>query len=212
MSPHRSGLDVSRETASRLEAFVSLLEKWNRSINLVSRATLAEVWSRHIADSAQLFPLRPDRAARWVDIGSGGGFPGIVTAILAAEAAPDMETVLVESDARKAAFLATAVRQTGIHARVENHRIESLPPQEADVLSARAFGSLAVLLPLFCLHLRPGGRALFPRGRTHRAELDEVLADWRVSVQKVPSGTDPDAVILCIDGVAHVQPKPGSDR
>lgn len=101
------GLDVSRETSQRLSALVALLIKWNKAINLVSKDTVGEIWSRHILDSAQIFNLGC-KASLWADLGSGGGFPGLVVAVLAAEKAPHMQIVLVESDQRKAAFLRQA--------------------------------------------------------------------------------------------------------
>lgn len=211
MSPLLPGLNVSRETRVRLETFVALLERWNRSINLIARSSLPHVWERHVLDSAQLFPLRPRGACRWIDLGSGGGFPGLVVAILAVDHAPGLRMTLVESDHRKAAFLAAVIRETGVAARIEVTRVESLPPQSVDVLSARAFRPLAGLLPLCAKHLAPSGIALLPKGRSHQTEIDEALADWRFSVQKIPSRTDPHAVILRIEGVAHARSDASSD-
>ena len=105
--------DVSRETIARLETYVRLLIRWNARINLVAEATLDAVWARHIVDSAQLFPLAPADAARWIDLGSGAGLPGLPIAALAAEKAPHLRVTLVESNKRKAAFLATAARVIG---------------------------------------------------------------------------------------------------
>ena len=95
------GIDVSRETGDRLEALVSTLERWQKAINLVGEATMGDVWRRHVLDSAQLQPLIPDRAKTLTDLGSGAGFPGLVVAALR----PDLAVTLIESDARKAAFL-----------------------------------------------------------------------------------------------------------
>ena len=97
--------DVSRETTERLNHYLRLLHKWNPAINLVAKSTLAEAWQRHFMDSAQIFSSLSGGVARWVDLGSGGGFPGMVVAILGAEAAPRMSVTLVESDLRKATFL-----------------------------------------------------------------------------------------------------------
>jgi len=196
--------DVSRETLARLETYAGLLEKWNPAINLVAKSTLPDLWSRHFLDSAQLFDLRPEGARRWADLGSGGGFPGLVVAILAAEEAPQMRVALVESDHRKAAFLRTVVRETGISADIHAERIETLAPLAADVLSARALAPLSQLLGFAERHLSPSGRALFPKGATYQAELTEALAQWRFDVQKTPSKTDPGSVILSIGGIARV--------
>ncbi|WP_343080407.1 16S rRNA (guanine(527)-N(7))-methyltransferase RsmG [Ostreiculturibacter nitratireducens] len=198
------GRDVSRETYARLETHAALLAKWNPKINLVSPSTLAEVWSRHILDSIQIFDLNDRLEGVWVDIGTGGGFPGLVIAILAAAEAPGIAVHLVESDLRKSAFLATCLRETGVTAKIHSERAESLPSLNADVLSARALASLTALLGLAERHLAPEGLALFPKGANHQAEIDEALATWRFRLQKHPSKTDPLAVILAIEGLSRV--------
>lgn len=131
--------DVSRETMDRLGAYASLLEKWNPKINLVSSSTLANTWHRHLADSAQLWALAPEGAKSWMDIGSGAGFPGLVIAAIAAEKLPDLAVTLVESDRRKSVFLKTVAREMGVTVNVITERIEMLEPQNADILSARAW-------------------------------------------------------------------------
>lgn len=194
---------VSRETEARLEEFADQLRKWNPRINLVSRPSLAQLDRRHIDDSAQLFALCPPGARNWLDIGSGGGFPGLVIAILAADAAPQLHVTLVESDQRKAAFLATAARASRVDVTIHPQRAEALPPQAADVLSARALAPLPQLLRHAERHLAPTGRAVFPKGAGHETELTEALASWRFSVQKIPSRTDPAGVILVVEGVTR---------
>ena len=142
-------LDVSRETIDRLSHFEQTLLKWNPKINLVSKSSLQDIWTRHIVDSAQVFLLAEDHISKeedsnWLDIGSGGGFPGLVIAILAAERATRLSVTLIESDKRKAAFLRTAARECGVRVKVISNRIEKVDPQNADFLSARAladFGS-----------------------------------------------------------------------
>jgi 16S rRNA (guanine527-N7)-methyltransferase len=191
-------LNVSRETVSRLDAYAALLEKWNPAINLVAKSTLAELWTRHILDSAQLFDLAPLDAKRWADLGAGGGFPGLVIAILAAEKRPELKIALVESDARKAAFLQAALRETGLAAEVIAERIEKIPPLQADVVSARALAPLPKLLAYAERHLAEGGVALFPKGAGAEAELSESLERWQFSVQKHPSRTDQEAAVLRI--------------
>ncbi|WP_102223927.1 16S rRNA (guanine(527)-N(7))-methyltransferase RsmG [Acidimangrovimonas sediminis] len=196
--------DVSRETLGRLTTYAALLEKWNPAINLVARSTLGDLWSRHFLDSTQVFDLRPAETGRWVDLGSGGGFPGLVLAILAADEAPDLRVILVESDQRKATFLRTAARETGVTVEVHASRIEDLAPLDADVVSARALAPLSPLLGLATPHLKAGGRGLFPKGATHDREIAEALASWSFEVQKYPSRTDPDSVILSIGDLHHV--------
>ncbi len=197
-------LDVSRETLQRLKTYEALLKKWNPAINLVSPNTLKDAWDRHFIDSAQIFDLAPENARHWADLGSGGGFPGMVIAILAAEKAPDMRVTLVESDQRKATFLRTVARETGVAATVIAKRIEDVPPLQADVVSARALASLAQLLGFAERHLCPDGIALFPKGAAHDRELAEARESWHFEVQETRSQTDPDAVIFSIGGLARV--------
>ncbi|MCX7644652.1 MAG: 16S rRNA (guanine(527)-N(7))-methyltransferase RsmG [Rhodobacteraceae bacterium] len=196
-------IGVSRETADRLDALMALLHKWNRAINLVGRSTLAEAWTRHVLDSAQLLDLAPAAARHWADLGSGGGFPGLVIAILAVEKAPDLRVSLVEADLRKAEFLRSAARTCGVPARVIAERIESVPPLGADVVSARALAPLPALLAHAARHLAHGGSALFPKGAGHEAEIAAALERWRFSVQKFPSRTDRDSVVLRIGDIAR---------
>ena len=196
--------NVSRETLDRLNTYHQLLHKWNPSINPVSRSTLADAWARHFADSAQLWSLSPETATLWADFGSGGGFPGMVIAIFAAEKRPAMEVVLVESDGRKAAFLSAVARETGITPRILTDRVETLQALQADVVSARALASLDVLLGYAARHLVPGGMALFPKGEKAQAELDNARATWRFSLQEHRSQTDPSAAILQIEGLCRV--------
>ena len=197
------GRDVSRETADRLAAFVALLAKWNPRINLVSPATLTEVWTRHVVDSLQVFDLAAASGGHWVDLGTGGGFPGLVVAIVAADETPDLRVTLLESDQRKAAFLAAALRETQVRATILAERIEAADPLSADIVSARALAPLDRLLGYAARHMRPSGKAFFPKGRTCDAELDEALASWRFRYQKHPSRTDSQAVILQIEDIAR---------
>ena len=123
---HQLGVDVSRETGDQLEALVNTLERWQKAINLVSRTTLGDVWRRHVLDSAQLKPLIPAEAKTLVDLGSGAGFPGLVVAALR----PDLEVTLIESDARKAAFLGEAARRMTLKKppKIVIGRIEAVAP------------------------------------------------------------------------------------
>lgn len=196
--------DVSRETIDRLACHGALLTKWNPRINLVSAASLADYWSRHVLDSMQLFSLRPAQARVWVDIGTGGGFPGLVVAILAAEQEPEMRVTLVESDHRKAAFLSQAIRATGVTAQVIAARAEDIPRRDADVISARAVAPLDRLLKLVERHLATGGRALLPKGAAVEDELRLALEYWRFDLHKIASVTNPEAAILSIGDLSRV--------
>jgi 16S rRNA (guanine527-N7)-methyltransferase len=196
--------DVSRETIARLEHLEALLRKWNPAINLVSPQTLATVWTRHFLDSAQLYALADGAPKHWADLGSGGGFPGLVLGILEREKAAGMSLTLVESDQRKAAFLAHAARDLGISATIEAKRIEALVPLRADVVSARALAPLAQLLDFAERHLAPGGIGLFPKGGRWRDEVAFAQQKWSFDVEPKPSATDPEAVVLKIKGLHRV--------
>lgn len=204
MSAFVHELDVSRETRASLERYAQLLRLWTRRINLVSRRSLDELWDRHIVDSAQLYRLRPSGAQHWVDLGSGGGLPGLVIAILARQSDPELEISLVESDQRKGAFLTTVARELDLRLTVHVQRAEVLAPLRADVLSARALAPLSNLLDLAARHLAPTGRALFPKGARHDEEIACALATWRFDLQKMPSCTDRDGAILMVEGIARV--------
>ncbi len=192
-------LDVSRETQDRLDRFASLVRKWSPKINLVSPRSLDELWTRHITDSAQLLRFAPQWASSWLDLGSGGGFPGVVVSILSAETRSSLQTTLVESDARKAAFLRTAVHDLGLQTVVHHARVETLPPQNADIVSARALAPLDRLIPLVWRHLSRNGCALLPKGRTVQVEIDTARQHFDFEFRRHPSQTDPDSVILEVE-------------
>lgn len=199
-----SGLDVSRETLERLEAYGALLRKWNPAINLVSPHSLERLWERHFHDSAQIFKLAEAGAAHWADLGSGGGFPGLVIAILAKESRPDLRVTLVESDQRKAAFLATVLRALDLPASVVAQRIEKAAPLAANVLSARALAPLAQLFSFAERHLAVDGWMLFPKGARWRDEVAAAEKTWSFDMEAVQSQTESGAVVLKIKGLKRV--------
>jgi 16S rRNA (guanine527-N7)-methyltransferase len=195
-------LGVSRETMARLEAFVALLGLWQRRIHLVAPAELASLWPRHVLDSAQLLPLLPEGCRSLVDLGSGGGFPGLVLAILGVP-----EVHLVEADLRKAAFLREAARITGssgVH--VHACRIEALAPFPVDAVTARALAPLPRLLTLAAPWLALGATGIFPKGRGVAAELTEAARSWTMTVERLPSATAADGCILRIREARRVHP------
>lgn len=196
--------DVSRETIERLTTYLALLEKWNPRINLVSKSTLPDAWTRHIADSLQLLSLAPREWRRWVDLGSGGGFPGLVVAIAAMDMGADVAVTLVESDQRKAEFLRTVIRETGAPAKVIAQRIEKIPSLQADVISARALADLSTLLGFVEKHGTEQTVALFQKGETWQKELSDAKVHWAFSHVPCKSKTDEKSVILKIQGVARV--------
>ncbi|WP_293573618.1 16S rRNA (guanine(527)-N(7))-methyltransferase RsmG [Phaeobacter sp.] len=195
--------NVSRETYERLKHYEALVQKWSPKINLVARSTLSQVWDRHIVDSLQVCSA-VEQPNCWVDIGSGGGFPGVVVAIWAAEHWPECEVVLIESDQRKCAFLRTALRECGVSGTVLSKRIEQVPSLQADVLSARALADLSQLLEFSDLHLKPGGQCLFLKGAQWKKEVDNAERQWRFDWKSNKSWTEPEAVVLRIKGVARV--------
>ena len=196
-------LNVSRETSDKLRCYATLLEKWNPKINLVSRASLSEMWTRHMLDSAQMFALSGE-AGHWVDLGSGGGFPGLVVACIASEKSPATLFTLIESDQRKSAFLRTVIRETGVNATVLTERVESAAKQNANTLSARALADLDQLLEYTERHLAESGTALFPKGQTWEKEVETARSRWSFECEAIKSITESGAVILKIKGALRV--------
>lgn len=195
--------DVSRETSEDLDRFAQLVLKWTRKINLISGKTLADIETRHIWDSAQLWPLLGP-GLRVLDLGSGGGFPGIVLSILSKHQGRGKRVSLVESDIRKCVFLREAVRTIDLPATVTTARIEELQPQNADVVTARALAPLTTLLAWAVPHLTPQGRALFPKGASWKSEVAEARKNWDFDLTAHPSKTDAEAAVLMIKDIRRV--------
>jgi len=201
-----NGQNVSRETQDRLERFADHFDKWARSINLVAPSTRQNLWDRHIADSAQLFQMAPE-PKNWIDIGSGGGFPGVITAIFLAETNSGW-VHLVESNNKKASFLRSAIREAGARASVHAIRAEAAPEviAQADAMSARALASLDLLLgfaePWFAKD--SNFRAYFHKGRDYQREIDEARGQWQFDLVKHASKVEQGAVMLEIAHLARV--------
>ena len=193
----QAATNVSRETLQRLRIFAELLLRWQSDLNLVSASTLPDLWQRHMLDSAQLVDLAPKGARRWLDLGSGAGFPGLVIAILKSEE-PGFEMHLTERLAKKCAFLTEAGKATGAPVTVHHGRIETLSPLQAEVITARACAPLDRLLAYFERHRAPGAVALFAKGRTALEELTRARASWRLDCDVLPSRTSSDGQILRI--------------
>ncbi|MDF2119168.1 16S rRNA (guanine(527)-N(7))-methyltransferase RsmG [Roseiarcaceae bacterium H3SJ34-1] len=196
-------LAVSRETIERLEIYEALLLKWQKIKNLVAPSTLDQIWSRHFADSAQLVELVPD-ARKWVDLGSGGGFPGLVVAIQLA-GLPGAEVHLVESDNRKCAFLREVARALEAPAIVHHMRIEACYAAvgTVDVVSARALAPLQILLDLSTPFIENGAKCLFLKGQDIDTELTETTTYSRVKIQLIESKTDPSGRIVMVNPARH---------
>ena len=197
-------LNVSRETHSKLQAFLALVIKWNRTINLVSTNSLLDGWTRHMLDSAQLWGAAQILDGLWLDMGSGGGFPGLVMAIIAKEQAPNMRISLIEADRRKSVFLSEAARQLSLTVDVHPDRVERISGLAASVVSARALAPLDELLGRAKRHLAAGGVAVFPKGQGFEAELSEARKRWRFDCDCIQSKTDPKAVMLRIENIHNV--------
>lgn len=197
------GLDVSRETFEDLKQYDDLLVKWNAKINLVSKTSIDALWDRHIWDSAQIVPLSGD-ALNWVDLGSGGGFPALVVAIMAKRTLTERRVTMVESDQRKAAFLRTVIRQLSLNAEVLVSRVELADPLRADVLSARALADLDQLLIFAQRHLAKDGRCVFLKGETWQNEVEIARKTWSFDLRAHRSKTSPSAAILEIKDIQRV--------
>ena len=167
-------LDVSRETIDNLNVYVDILRKWNTTINLVSKGSITDVWKRHILDSAQLFKFVTHDMEKWLDIGSGAGFPGLVIAILAKGRFTNLQVTLIESDKRKCVFLNEVVRELDLNVKILSKRIEDCPPHDADVISARALTQLENLLSYFTFHGNFNCKGLFLKGQKIKNEIELV--------------------------------------
>ncbi|MBD8687888.1 MULTISPECIES: 16S rRNA (guanine(527)-N(7))-methyltransferase RsmG [unclassified Rhizobium] len=193
-----NGQSVSRETQERLEHFVELFKKWNATTNLVAPSTLPELWSRHIADSAQIFHLSP-QSRTWVDLGSGGGFPGIITAILLAEQ-QDGWVHLVESNNKKAGFLRVALKETGARGSVHPVRIETAPSLvgPCDAVSARALAELDALFDYIHPWVVLNGelRSYLNKGRDYEAEVQKARIRWDFDLIRHQSSIEASSVVL----------------
>ena len=193
-----NGVRVSRETQGRLQHFAELFQKWAKTINLVAPSTIDDLWRRHIADSAQIFQLHP-KPAHWVDLGSGGGFPGIITAILLSEHA-DGHVDLVESNQKKAAFLRVCLRECEARGAVHAIRIEEAPKviPYCDVISARALAELDVLLDYAApwVERNENIRLLLHKGRDYEREVQKARGRWEFDLVKHSSVVERDSVVL----------------
>lgn len=195
---------VSRETQARLDRFVQLLLQWQLKINLIASSTIPNLWTRHVADSLQLLALAP-KARIWVDLGSGGGFPGLVVACALAETA-GAAVHLVESNQKKAAFLREAIRVSGAPAFVHVQRIEDFviaAPRPVDVVTARGLAPLENLLAQAYPLLKNGAIGLFLKGQDVDAELTKASKCWTIDAIMIPSRTSEKGRIVVVRKIGH---------
>ena len=189
---------VSHETMEKLEIYERLLLQWQKAVNLVAPKSLDALWQRHFADSAQLLPLAKNPKV-WADLGSGGGFPGLVIAIMLANQ-KECEVHLIESNGRKCAFLSEAARQTEAPVRIHNMRIAEAAASgaipKADIVSARALAPLDALLELAQPYFGDASAGLFLKGREAASEIAEAQKRWKFDLRSHPSLSEPDGRIL----------------
>ena len=190
--------NVSRETADKLDIFVALVLTWNRTVNLISRNDEPHLRQRHLQDSLTLLDYLPKNFDSAIDLGSGGGFPGLVLAI-----ATGRRFDLVEADKRKAAFLREAARLTGADVSVHAVRIDQLTLRPTMLITARALAPLTTLLAWSGPLLAVNGVCVFPKGRTANAELTAALSQWKMRVEQWPSPLDPTAIILRLSEISR---------
>lgn len=207
-SPHlntpaalQARFDVTEDTLRKLETYEALLQRWQKTINLVAPSTLTETWHRHFADSAQLWAHRPPGAKLWLDLGSGAGFPGLVLAIMASETGGSRH-VLVESDSRKAAFLREVARETAVPVDILCTRIENPETHAkvsvADCVSARALAPLSRLVEIAAPFFGSSTLGMFLKGRDAAAEVEKAARDWQFASELVPSLTDEDGRVVLL--------------
>ena len=202
--------NISRETLTKLMAYQALLGKWQQSVNLVGPNTLAHFWQRHAADSAQILRHAPDTARVWLDLGSGGGLPGLVLAIMLAEKTPEAHMHFIESDRKKAGFLRAVIADIGLQATVHHARIEAvseaMPPAlaQTDVITARALAPLPDLLRLLVPFCNSSTVALVHKGRNWQEELTASEQYWKLKLSAQVSDTDAAARILEITAVSPI--------
>lgn len=197
------GYHVSRETTDRLQVYAALIKKWNPRINLVAKKTLPDLYTRHIFDSAQVFDFIPQGIRHLVDLGSGGGLPGIVLSILLAETQPYAGITLIESDQRKSVFLRQVIRELSLNAQVLTDRIESVVPQNADIVTARALAPLPDLIALAQRHMADDASAIFLKGAQAAKEVAEARRSYQFDLDQRESVTGA-GVVLLLRNLRHV--------
>ena len=196
---------VSRESAAKLDLYVSLLLTWQARINLIGPSTQDDIWNRHIADALQLLPYLPEGLGRLADLGSGAGIPGLILAMVR-----PLEAHLFESNQKKGAFLREAARQTGARALIHSARIEEAATKEAarlkvGAVTARALAPLPKLLDYAQPFLENGAKGYFHKGQDVDAELTDATKSWKIQVEKHPSLTDSRGVILVVKEAHRVR-------
>jgi 16S rRNA (guanine527-N7)-methyltransferase len=201
-----SAAAVSRETLDRLKRYADLLADWNSRYNLVSPASMSDLWRRHFWDSAQIADLIPKGSKTLVDLGSGAGFPGLVLAAMR----PELRITLIEATVKKCRFLQAVADELGLTAEIRPQRIEDIPHESFNVITARACAPLTQLLSYTQRFWGKGTRALLHKGQNLALELTEAHKSWSIEAEQHPSRSDPSGIILEIRELQRVarNPKP----
>ena len=194
-------LNVSRETINKLCQYETLLSKWNSKINLISKNTFANIWNRHFLDSGQIIKHVDASRKRWVDVGSGAGFPGLVVALLLRDRKIDCEMILAEKSSKKVFFLNEVIRQLDLKVKVLNDDIGTIEPLKADILTARAFSELNDLIQIAHIHRKYRGVCLFLKGENYRVELDKTLNYWFFDYDIFDSLSNPSGKIIRVKNI-----------
>jgi len=197
----RNTLNVSRETISKLHSYEKLLIQWNPRVNLVAKSTIPDIWVRHFLDSAQIWRYKPKKCTKWLDLGTGAGFPGMVLALIAADDKAGVEFTFAESDQRKAAFLQFTARELGLSPNIAITRIENLTKLGADVISARALAPLNTLLRYAEPHATENTLCIFLKGEKIDKELTEAQEYWKFTAKQSGSISNPTGKIVQIRNI-----------
>jgi 16S rRNA (guanine527-N7)-methyltransferase len=197
-------LNVSRETEEALLDFKNLVVEWNPTINLVSKNSISDLWDRHIVDSAQIFMTFLPKDGLWVDFGTGGGFPGLVLAILGRQLCPELRFSLVESDRRKCSFLKKVARDLALTVDIKNSRVESVDLKKADYVSARAVCQLNELFFLIENIVSRETKCFFLKGGTYKKEVANAQKNWDFNLSTVDSVTSENGRLLILSGLERV--------
>ena len=201
----KTALGVSCETFTKLEAYVGLLQKWSRAINLLAAQDEDEIWHRHILDCGQITQHAPDSVKTWIDIGSGAGLPGLVCALMLQGQSRSVNVTLVEVDQRKAAFLREASRVLDVHVTIKNNRTEEIAAEPYDIISARAVAPLNRLLSLSERFSGPSTVFLFLKGEKLPQEIAIANEDWQFAEQRIESLTNSSASLLRLTDLRRLQ-------
>ena len=194
-------LNVSRETINNLCEYEAMLSKWNSKINLISKNTFTDIWNRHFLDSGQIIKYVDASRKRWVDLGSGAGFPGLVVALLLRDRKIDCEVILVEKSTKKVFFLNEIIRKFDLNVKVINNDIRTIDPLKADVITARAFSELNNLIQIAHIHGRDSGICLFLKGENYLVELDKTLNYWFFDYDVFDSLSNPSGKIIRVKNI-----------